>query len=263
MRPTIRNGYLAESICQVLFRFTTKAREGHFPEFIYGALPSVYVCAGLLTMAVLRNWAAAFSGLAWISAAGIVWVLRYRYRSAFNHSAGRMDVPEAAREAARGRVLTEVVWRPSFECGHSVIDAQHRRLFGLGNELIEAVSTNKARGDIEWLLDELVDHITDHFCTEEAVLAKTKHPITEEHQEIHRNLLSKAADIRDRAVRGELPTTDLVGFIVYDVITDHITTEDLKFSRVASVATRRGEQTLVSVNVANRSELTAYASKHA
>jgi hemerythrin-like metal-binding protein len=251
MGPTMRKGYLAESICQILFRCTTKAREGHFPEIIYGALPSVYLCAGLLTMAVLRNWAAAFSGLAWISAAGIVWVLRYRYRSAFNDSGGRMDVPEAANEAARGRVLTEIVWKPSFDCGHSIIDAQHRRLFGLGNELIEAVSTNKPQGDIEWLLDELVSHITDHFCTEEAVLAKTKHPITQEHQDIHRTLLSKAADIRDRTRRGEMPTTDLVGFIVYDVITDHITTEDLKFARVASVATRRTEPTAVSVNVAN------------
>ena len=253
MGQTVHKGYLAESIFQILFRFTTKAREGNLPEFIYGALPLVYLCAGLLTMAVLRNWTAAFSGLAWISAAGIVWVLRYRYRSAFNHSGGRMDVPEAANEVTRGRVLTEVVWKPSFECGHSVIDAQHRRLFGLGNELIKAVLTNKPRGDIEWLLNELVDHITDHFCTEEAVLAKTKHPISEEHKGIHRALLSKAADLRDRYHSGEMPTSDLVGFIVYDVITDHITTEDLKFSRVALPAIRHSEPTGVSINLANHS----------
>ena len=131
-----------------------KARKGNFPEVIYGALPLVYLCAGLLTMAVLRNGIAALSGMTWISAAGIVCTLRYQYRSAFKDSGGRMDVPEAANEAARGRVLTEVVWKPSFECGHSVIDAQHSRLFGLGNELIKAVSANKLRGDIEWLLGD-------------------------------------------------------------------------------------------------------------
>ena len=258
MGQTVHQAYLAESIGQILFRFTTKARKGNFPEVIYGALPLVYLCAGLLTMAVLRNGIAALSGLTWISAAGIVWTLRYQYRSAFKDSGGRMDVPEAANEAARGRVLTEVVWKPSFECGHSVIDAQHRRLFGLGNELIKAVSTNKLRGDIEWLLDELVDHITDHFSTEEAVLAKTKHPITEEHQGIHRTLLSKAADLRDRSHRGEMTTRDLVGFIVYDVITDHITTEDLKFSKVASAAIRRSEATGVSIKLAKHSSGTAH-----
>jgi hemerythrin-like metal-binding protein len=253
MGPTVHNGYRAEAICQILFRFTTKAREGNFPEFIYGALPLVYLCAGLLTMAALRNWMAAFSGLAWISAAGIVWVLRYRYRSAFNHSGGRMDLPKAAIEAAGGKVLTEVVWKPAFECGHPVIDAQHRRLFGLGNELIKAVMANKPREYIEGLLDELVDHISDHFCTEEAVLAKTKHPITEEHRGIHRALLSKAAALRDQSRRSAIRTGDLVGFIVYDVITDHITTEDLKFSKVALAALRRREPAGVSIKLANHS----------
>jgi hemerythrin-like metal-binding protein len=236
MEQTVHQGYLAESICQILFRFTTKAREGEFPEFIYGALPVVYLCTGLLSMAVLRNWIAVFSGLTWISAAGIIWTLRYRYRSAFDHSGGRMDVPEAANDDARGRALTQIIWKPSFECGHSVIDAQHRRLFGLGNELIMAVSANKPREDIEWLLDELIDHITNHFRTEEAALARAKHPITEEHQEVHRSLLSKAAELRGRSRRGEMTTSDLVGFVVYDVITDHITTEDLRFSRVAFAA---------------------------
>jgi hemerythrin-like metal-binding protein len=258
MGHAVHQEYLAESICQILFRLTTKAREGNFPEFIYRALPFVYLCAGLLTMAVLQNGIAILSGLAWISAAGIVWTLRYQYRCAFNDSGGRMDVPDAANEAARGRVLTEVVWKPSFECGHSVIDAQHRRLFGLGNELIKAVSANKPPGDIEWLLDELVDHITDHFYTEEAVLAKTKHPITEEHQGIHRTLLSKAADLRDRSRRGEMTTRDLVGYIVYDVITDHITTEDLRFSKVASAAIRRGEATDVSIRLPSHSSGTAH-----
>jgi hemerythrin-like metal-binding protein len=162
-----------------------------------------------------------------------------------------MDVPEAANEAARGRVLTEVVWKPSFECGHSVIDAQHRRLFGLGNEVIKALSANKLRGDIEWLLDELVDHITDHFHTEEAVLAKTKHPITEEHQGIHRTLMSKAADLRDRSRRGEVTISEIVGYIVYDVITDHVTTEDLRFSKGPLAAIRRSEPIDVSIKVAS------------
>ena len=41
-----------------------------------------------------------------------------------------------------------------------------------------------------------------------------------------------AADLRDRYHRGRMLTSDLVGFVVYDVITDHITKEDLKFKRV-------------------------------
>jgi hemerythrin-like metal-binding protein len=233
VEQTLQGEHVSESVFQILFRATTKAQEGHLPDFIYNALPHVYACAGLLTMVMLRNWFAAFSGVTLISAAGLVWALRYRYRSAFIHSGGHIDIPVSPDENAPGAVLAQIFWQPSFECGHPVIDAQHRRLFGLGNELIKAVSTNKLPGDIEWLLDELVEHISDHFCTEEAVLARTKHPISREHQGIHRSLLSKAAVLRDRHHSDRMLPADLVGFIVYDVITDHITKEDLKFKRVA------------------------------
>ena len=41
-----------------------------------------------------------------------------------------------------------------------------------------------------------------------------------------------AADLRDRYHRGRMLTSNPGGFVVYDVITDHITKEDLKFKRV-------------------------------
>jgi hemerythrin-like metal-binding protein len=226
----VRKEQRSESIFRILFGSREKDPAGVIPEFIYTALPYIYVCAGLLTVVVLRNWIAAISALAWTLAAGIVWVRRYRYRSPFNRSGGRIDVPTVMDEDGPGKELVPILWQPSFECGHSIIDAQHRRLFGLGNKLVTAVLTNKLLGDIAWLLDELVDHITDHFCTEEAVLVKAKHPISKEHREVHRALLSKAADLRDRYRSRELVTGELVGFIVYDVITDHISKEAVEFS---------------------------------
>lgn len=232
MEQTLKRERALESVFQTLFRVTARAQGGHLPDFVYNALPHVYVGAGLLAMVVLRNWMAVFSGVTLISAAGLVWILRYRYRRAFNHSGGRIDVPESAHRNALGEVMVQISWQRSFECGHPVIDAQHRRLFGLGNELLKAVSTNKLPGDIEWLLDELVAHITDHFFTEEAVLAGTKHPLSEKHKGIHRSLLSDAADLRDRYCGDRMLTGELVRFVVYDVITDHITGEDLKFKRV-------------------------------
>ena len=230
----MRKEQRSESIFQILFGSTEKDPAGVIPEFIYTVLPYIYVCAGLLTIVLLRNWVAAISALAWILAAGIVWVRRYRYRSPFNRSGGRIDVPTVMDEDGPGKELVQILWQPSFECGHSIIDAQHRRLFGLGNQLVKAVLTNKLLGDIAWLLDELVDHITDHFCTEETVLVKAKHPISKEHREVHRALLSKAADLRDRYRSRELLTGELVGFIVYDVITDHISKEAVEFSSLWS-----------------------------
>lgn len=200
-------------------------KASHLPEQLYEALPYIYLGSGLLTLVVLPNVAGMLSGAMLISAGATVWRLRYRYRRAFNSSEGHIDYTENS-----GSSLVQILWKKAFECGHSVIDAQHRRLFGLGNELITAVLANRPAGDIEWLLDELIEHITDHFCTEEAVLARSKHPISTEHREIHRLLLIKAADLRDRLHNGLTVTSEIVGFIVYDVITNHITQEDLKFA---------------------------------
>lgn len=232
MERALRQDQRSASLFQVLFRSIEKDPGGVIPAGIYTVLPHLYVCAGVLTVVVIQNGIAAFSALVWFSAAGIVWVRRYLYRSPFDRSGGRIDVPSTViDEDALDDEIVQIYWNRSFECGHPVIDAQHRRLFGLGNSLVKAVSTNKLPGDIAWLLDALFHHITDHFCTEEAVLLAAKHPISKEHREIHRALLLKAADFRDRYPTGQMLVSDLVGFIVNDVITDHITKEAVEFSR--------------------------------
>jgi hemerythrin-like metal-binding protein len=121
-------------------------------------------------------------------------------------------------------------WDRSFECGHPVIDAQHRRLFGIGNQAIDAVFTKKSRAEMEILLDDLVDHIDEHFRTEEGILAKTGDPVLNQHQEIHRLLLVKAKSMRDRYRSGQINIHDVVTFIIFDVLTEHIINEDRKFA---------------------------------
>ena len=234
MGQTVRKERRSESGLRMLFGSKQKDPGGVIPDSIYTALPYIYVCAGLLTVAVLRNGIAVFSALAWISAAAIVWVRRYRYRSPFNRSGGRIDLPTVVDEHGPGEELVPIFWQRSFECGHPIIDAQHRRLFGVGNELVKALLTKRLPGDIAWLLDELVDHITDHFCTEEAVLVKLQHPISKEHQEVHRTLLAGVAELRERHRGGQMLTKDLARYIVYDVIVDHIGKETVEFSSMWS-----------------------------
>ena len=219
---------------QVLLGPRERDPAGIIPDLVYTALPHLYVCAGLLTIVLLRNGIAVFSTVAWFSAAAIVWVRRYRYRSPFEGSGGRIDLPTVIDDDGPAEEVVQIYWQASFECGHAVIDAQHRRLWGLSDRLAKALMARESPGDIAWLLDDLVDRITDHFCTEEAVLAKVKHPICKEHQGVHRALLARTADLRDRHRRGEVPTAELVGFIVREVVADHIAKEAVEFSSLWS-----------------------------
>jgi len=126
--------------------------------------------------------------------------------------------------------LTELRWRPSFETGHPIIDRQHSALFDIGNRLINAVRSQTGRIEIELLLDELVAHITEHFATEEEVLARTGFPLSRRHKEIHRELLERSRELRSWYRAGQLAASELVGFIADDVIANHILKEDMKFA---------------------------------
>ena len=144
-----------------------------------------------------------------------------------SHQASRLA---SDREGPHTQALMQIAWRKSFECGHPTIDEQHRQLFEIGDTVINAVLKSKPRNHIEFLLDELTEHIQAHFKSEEAVLARTRYPLTQEHRAHHAALLEKAQGLRDSYRQGLLDVSELVGFIAYDVITEHIIHEDLKFA---------------------------------
>ena len=225
-------------------------RDIHLPDFVYNAMPYIYAGVGLATIGWLREGIGVFSGLTLVSAGLYVGWMRFRYRRALsgrsrgNRSSGRLSRSEIRFDATIigastfGQTTTgrppaspvRLVWRSAFECGHPVIDTQHRQLFVVGNELIDTVHGGQSPADIEWQLNALIDHIGAHFCTEEALLAKTRHPLSEEHKAAHRALLDKAERLSQRFHRGEVAVGELVGFITNDVVINHITKDDRKFA---------------------------------
>lgn len=203
-------------------------------EQVYKALPFVYLGAGLLTMLLLRNLMAVFSGLILVAAACIVWGLRYQYRRAFNRSHGVIELQISPDQARPVDALVQISWRAEFECGHPVIDAQHRRLFGISNELINAVKKGLSKSTLEALLDDLIDHFNEHIESEEAILARLAHPVSAEHHEHHHALLATAAALRQRFHESDLSAVELSAFLAYDVVSKHVMTEDLKYALTAA-----------------------------
>lgn len=78
-------------------------------------------------------------------------------------------------------------------------------------------------------MHELVEDIENHFNAEEKIMEQHDAPISESHKTIHSGLLCKVKYYRERFHQGDLSMEELVGFIAYDVVSQHITKEDLKF----------------------------------
>jgi len=197
----------------------------------HGLVPYLCMGGGLLALLVAGTAFAYPIGLVLIAAGMFDWTRRFRGqrkagagRSVPSTNPPQPDGPEP------GANLMMMRWHSSFECGHPVIDMQHRELFNISNVLINSVMERKPKVGTEYLLHELVEHIKDHFSTEEEVLIRTRYPLLDEHRAIHRGLLERALELEERYRQGLLPVSDLVGFIAYDVIATHIIQEDMKFA---------------------------------
>jgi hypothetical protein len=154
---------------------------------LFHALPFVYLAGGVLAVVALRSSLAVFSGLLLMAVAGIELLRRARFQRELEQSESRLNSRLHSRmsrtsDGDSAQSLIQLRWRKSFECGHPQIDAQHRGLFDIGDNLSNAAVKNKARDHIEFLLDELTEHIQEHFITEEAVMARTRFPLSAQHQ---------------------------------------------------------------------------------
>lgn len=208
------------------------ARGVHLPGWLYESLPYIYGASGVLAVFVLRGIAAFISGILLLSAGFIIWIMRRDYRRQAAARPARQADPEKlygkSQPAPAG--LVNLVWQKSFDVGHEIIDRQHRRLFSLGNEVINALIARQSKADIELLLSELVDEIAEHFRAEEEIMAGYDNPLSEEHKEIHSALLARVRELQRRFHHGTMTVGELVGFITYDVVAEHIMKEDFKFS---------------------------------
>ncbi len=202
--------------------------QGRLPDSIYRSLPYFYTLAGVLTIFLANNGFAVFSGVTLITAGAIVFLVRNQYREKPQGSKREAKGQKSEKEVSNQDFI-ELRWRKSFESGHSLLDEQHGNLFVLCNRLINKVLNDEPREDIHSLFKDIKEHVVEHFRTEESVLNFMNHPMAASHKEIHTMLISKFEALFERFQSGQMPTKDIVGFIIYDLVTDHLMKEDICF----------------------------------
>jgi hemerythrin-like metal-binding protein len=206
-----------------------------YPDWLYNAMPFAYLAVGVVTTLVVPHTLGTLVGLASVGVATGIWISRYRYRRAFALAEEHMNTPSifGSEDLPEGG-LVQMSWNQSLECGHPVIDGQHRRLFGLANEAITTLLSKGSKSDEETLLTQLIEQLQTHFITEETLLARAYDPRLEEHRTEHQALLAAAQIMLKRFHDGEVISRDLVTFLSNDVIAEHLIREDV--SMVASLA---------------------------
>lgn len=145
-----------------------------------------------------------------------------------------------AKHHGRGRVclytagldpeLGSLVWQSSHECGHPRIDAEHRQLFMLTNQLLEQMKA-PVEPQLPFLanLERLFEMARQHFAFEEQLLTACDYGELASHRQDHQRLLGKAEQLLQAARAGTLGNDALLNFIIQELVVGHMNQADRRY----------------------------------
>ena len=109
---------------------------------------------------------------------------------------------------------TTLKWGDNWLTGHTTIDADHKRLVELVNELSQAVVENRGRDVIGTVLQGLVDYTHQHFAREEVIWNEGNLPTLDQHKGVHAKLLAQVDDFAAKFKAGNQEVSDdLLAFL--------------------------------------------------
>jgi len=123
----------------------------------------------------------------------------------------------------------KIEWRPEWSSGNRVIDDEHRVLIELSNSLLDLALSEHGSSDLMPGMESLLEHVAEHFSDEERILAEVSYPELADHVRLHRELVSKSAELSARVSAGDATTARLFDFLVNQVVLEHLVQADSKF----------------------------------
>lgn len=125
--------------------------------------------------------------------------------------------------------FVKLSWQADYECGHPLIDGQHRALFRQANDVLTAILSGCPKDKITTHIEFLIQTTSQHFQDEEAVFVKIGFPSAQKHATIHRQLANSANRLVQRFREDNLAIGELFQFLVRELIAEHILKEDREF----------------------------------
>ena len=119
--------------------------------------------------------------------------------------------------------LIRLDWLPTFEIGVETIDAAHRRLFDMANELRSAIAKHDREAS-RVAIEAFIAAAEKHFAEEEKFLVEIDYADTEAHKGYHKLLLDKAKRLKrvcDEAMeegKVEGCYNEVIAFLIDDIV---------------------------------------------
>lgn len=130
--------------------------------------------------------------------------------------------------------MKAIVWSKILSVGVEEIDEDHRKLFGIFNELNRAVMAGASADYLAATLEELINCTVWHFSHEERLMLKHRYDGIEEHKTEHRELIQGARDLQQQLLAtGQGVADEQIAFLDR-WLTAHILTTDQRLGAFLS-----------------------------
>ena len=100
-------------------------------------------------------------------------------------------------------------WSDKLSVGIAVVDADHKKLVSMVNDLYDAVSAGKGADQMGKILDGLIDYTKSHFAREETFFAQHNYPESAAHKREHAELTRQVLDVQAKYKAGATSTLSL------------------------------------------------------
>jgi len=90
-----------------------------------------------------------------------------------------------------------VTWKDYYSVGDESLDAQHKQLLGIINELYGAMGRGADHAAVRTILDRLLQYTLQHFKYEEQVMLSHDYPDLMRHKGVHDRMRQRTIDLLD------------------------------------------------------------------
>ncbi|MCX6793099.1 MAG: bacteriohemerythrin [Candidatus Falkowbacteria bacterium] len=125
-------------------------------------------------------------------------------------------------------------WEEIYSVGVEELDNQHKRMFVVINELLEAINTNTPKDHLGNIIESLVKYKIFHFSTEEKYFKEFNYDGAEEHIKKHQEFNDKLTALKEKYSDYSIEFAfELVDFLE-DWLINHLLVVDQKYKECFS-----------------------------
>ncbi|MCL2420439.1 MAG: bacteriohemerythrin [Defluviitaleaceae bacterium] len=121
-----------------------------------------------------------------------------------------------------------MTWNRELETGNSIVDDQHKEIFSLVGQVLEADTFSNRREKTETAMGFLADYAVRHFASEEELMTESEYPQYKQHKALHDDFVKKVVDFIERYQKegDTISISETINAFVIVWLKEHIMTAD-------------------------------------